>query len=106
MSATDASAVPLRFSATFPCDGRFCPAVADLAVKVAGSLGYPDAEAKSIGEAIHLAFEQAVGQSAGQATGHGSVHVDVTLRAGGDVIDATVRCSDRVLLELTRPRAH
>lgn len=101
MSLTDAPAVPLRFSATFPCDGRFCPAVADLAVKVAGSLGYPEAEARSFGEEIYRAFEQAVGQA-----GHGSVHVDVTLRAGGETLDATVRCSDRVLLELTRPRAH
>jgi hypothetical protein len=102
MSLTDAPAGPLRFSATFPCDGRFCPAVADLAVRVAGSLGYPEAEARSFGEEIYRAFELAVGQSAG----HGSVHVDVTLRAGGEALDASVRCSDRVLLELTRPRAH
>jgi hypothetical protein len=102
MPETDPSSGPLHFSATFPCDGRFCPAVADLSVKVALSLGYPDAEAREIGQAIHRAFEEAVGQG----PGHGGVQVDVRLRPGGDAIDATVRCSQRVLLELTRPRSH
>ena len=102
MPETETPSGPLYFSAQFPCDGRFCPAVAELSVKVALSLGYPEAEAREFGQAIHRAFEEAVRQG----VSHDGVHVDVTLRPGGDVLDATVRCSQRVLLELTRSRSH
>ena len=99
MPDTDAVAA-LHFSASFPCDARFEPAVADLGVKVARSMGYPDADARAIGESIHSAFAQAVERG----DGSGSVLVDVALQPGGEALDATVRCAKGVLLELTRLR--
>jgi hypothetical protein len=100
MADTGTTGRALQFSATFPCDERFCPAVADLGAKVAVSLGYPESEAHVVGQAVHRAFEEAIGLAAGT----GEVHVDVTLRDGGEAIDATVRWSHRVLLQLTRQR--
>jgi hypothetical protein len=101
MADHDQSSVPLQFSATFPCDLRFAPAVADLFVKVAQALGYSEAEAREFGRLIDEAF----GQAASNGTSHGEVQVDVTLRAAGGAIDASVRCAQRSLLELTRPHA-
>jgi hypothetical protein len=97
----DQSSVPLQFSASFPCDRRFAPAVADLFVKVAQALGYSAGEASEFGRLIDDAF----GQAAANGTNHGDVQVDVTLRAAGEAIDASVRCAHRPLLELTRPHA-
>lgn len=101
MADNDQSPVPLQFFASFPCDRRFSPAVADLFVKVAQALGYSEAEAREFGRLIDDAFEQA----AANGTNHGEVQVDVTLRAAGEAIDASVRCAHRSLLELTRPHA-
>ena len=98
MADNDQSSVPLQFSASFPCDRRFSPAVADLFVKVAQALGYSDAEAREFGQLIDDAF----GQASMNGTSHGEVQVDVTLRAAGGAIDASVRCGQRSLLELTR----
>jgi len=101
MPAPDTSA-PLQFSASFPCDPRFHPAVADLGAKVALALAYPEADAREIGLAIRRAFEQAIEQ--GHGVDGGSVVVEVTLRPGGEALDAVVRCPKGVLLELTRRR--
>jgi hypothetical protein len=101
MAANDQASVPLQFSAIFPCDQRFAPAVADLFVKVAQALGYSEAEAREFGRLIDEAFGQAAANGASQ----GEVQVDVTLRAAGEAIDASVRCAHRSLLELTRPHS-
>ncbi len=98
---TDASAAALRFDASFPCDRRFAPVLSDLSVKVAQSMGYPEGEAREIGRQIDQAFEAAAAGGGGQ----GDVLVSVTLREGHGALDATVRCSQRTLLELTRPRS-
>jgi hypothetical protein len=100
MADHDQPSSPLQFFASFPCDRRFAPAVADLFVKVALALGYSDPEARVFGRLIDEAF----GQAAANGTSHGEVQVDVTLRAAGEAIDASVRCAQRSLLELTRPR--
>jgi hypothetical protein len=97
-----ATPAPLHFSASFPCEARFHQAVADLAVKVAVSMGYPHAEAQEFGASIQRAFAQAVEQG-GEP---GLVRVEVALRPGGEALDAVVRCSKGVLLELTRLRGH
>ena len=77
MPETETPSGPLCFSAQFPCDGRFCPAVAGLSVKVALSLGYPEAEAREFGQAIHRAFEEAVRQGVpGEFRCHGRPLVD------------------------------
>lgn len=102
MADADQPGVPLLFSASFPCDARFAPAVADLGVRVAQALGYPEAEAREIARSIDDAFQRAAGNGSGQ----GDVQIDVTLRAAGDALDASVRCASRTLLELTRPRHH
>jgi len=101
MADSDQSSVPLHFFASFPCDQRFAPAVADLFVRVAQALGYSTAEAKEFGRVIDEAF----GQAAANGTTSGDVEVDVTLRAAGEAIDARVRCAGRSLLELTRPHS-
>ena len=101
MADNDQSSVPLQFSASFPCDRRFAPAVADLFVKVAQALGYSEAEAREFGRLIDGAFEQA----AKNGTSHGDVQVDVKLRSAGEAIDASVRCAQQSLLELTRPHS-
>jgi hypothetical protein len=95
-------ASPLQFSASFPCHGRFRPAVGELAVKVATSLGYSDDEAREVGLAVERAFaEAAEGDCA-----HHEVEVRVTLRSGGEATAATVSCASRTLLELSRPHSH
>jgi hypothetical protein len=101
MADSDQSTSPLQFTASFPCDRRFSPAVADLFVKVALALGYSEAEANTFGRMIDDAFEQA----AANGTNHGEVQVDVTLRAAGEAIEASVRCAQRALLELRRPHS-
>ncbi len=99
MTTPDAPAVPLRFSASFPCDPRFRPAVADLAAKVARSLGYGEAEAQQVGQSIERAF----GEAADRQPGGGDIEMDVTLRAPGEAIEASVRCPRGLLLDLSRP---
>lgn len=98
MPQSESTPAPLQFSASFPCDGRFRPAMAELTVKVARSLGYSDDEARNIGQAVERAYEGA----AAAGSGHGEVQVTVTLRPDGTAADAIVRCPQRVLLQLTR----
>jgi hypothetical protein len=101
MTNPDAPAVPLRFSASFPCDPRYRPAVADLAVKVAQSLGYADADAREVGQSIERAF----GEAADREPGSGNIEMEVTLRGPGQAIEASVRCPRGLLLDLSRPSA-
>lgn len=101
MADTDTPAGALRFDASFPCDRRFAPVLSDLSVKVAQSLGYGQDEAREIGQQIDQAFASALAGSPGQ----GDVQVSVTLREGAGALHATVRCSQRTLLELTRRRS-
>lgn len=102
MSDTETHAGALRFEATIPCDRRFAPILSELGVKVAQSLGYAVDDARDIGRRIDQAFDAAASAGAGQA----DVSVSVTLREGAGALDATVRCAQRTLLELTKPRSH
>lgn len=101
MADTDTPAGALRFEATIPCDRRYAPVLSELGVKVAQSLGYPGDDARDIGRRIDQAFAAAASEGAGQ----GDVSVRVTLREGAGALDATVRCAQRTLLELTKPRS-
>jgi hypothetical protein len=102
MTDPDPDTTPLQFTASFPCDGRFRPAVARLAAKVASSLGYSEGETREIGEAIERAF---VDVAHGGGVGH-EVQVQVTFRGGGEALSATVSYDTRTLLELSRPHLH
>ena len=102
MTDTDPATTPLQFTARFPCDGCFRPAVARLASKVASSLGYSEGEAQEVGEAIERAFDET---AHGGETGR-EVQVQVTFRSGGEALTATVSCATRTLLELSRPHSH
>jgi hypothetical protein len=95
---SDTPTGPLAFDASLPCDPRFAPLVSTLGVKLAQSLGYPEDQAREIGQAIDDAFAQA----AANGSKHGEVFVSVRMHPEGDAIDATVRCAQRTLLELTR----
>jgi hypothetical protein len=99
MSDNPPADVPLHFWASFPCDPRFGPAMTDLSAKVARQLGYPDAEARDIAQAVERAYDAA----AAAGKGGGDVQVSVTIQPQGEAIEAEVRCPQRVLLQLTRP---
>lgn len=88
---------PLYFTAVFPCDARFYPAVADLGARVAHLLGHAESKTADVRQAIQRGFEQAIAGADGA-----DVTVEVRMASDGLAVAARVRCGPSTVLELTR----
>lgn len=100
MAEIDSAAPPLEFTVHMPCDAHFCPAVTQMAAKVASSLGYSADEVDEVRSAIERAFAEAGPDGLAR-----DVQVSVTMRGGGEAMSATVSCDAHTLLELSRPHS-